>query len=488
MALPLPDHSDDYRLEELTQLAQAARDRSAWTQACSLYRQVLAIAPKRADLWHNLGLSLVGAGQSEHAIAVCKQALALAPNLWQSKILIAKSYAQLGDAPAAMVSYQGVLAEDKINPSALLGAANLELNLFGSPTAAKHLVAPLLANPEYAMDAQLTNLMSRLYDRPASDAASQLSQDVMAFAKAHLQLPGFVMRSPSERAITRKRPRVGLLSNQFGVSPVYFLTIAGWRKVAKGSDIVIFNRGHQADWASAQFQALASEWVDVQHQGGATLAKTILESDIDVLYDLGGWMDPVGLQALSLRPARVQYKWVGGQSITTGLDCFDGWIGDAHQSPQRLQYLYTEPLINIDGGYCTYTAPTYLPKPARNKNATPCVFSNPAKVSSAFLAYLKQEAIAPVFIHRQYRYPQVQERIRNALGKLGAAVRFVCPTSHQEALAAVNEHAVMLDTFPYSSGLTAREALAMGTQVRVIQTGELFCERHTVGAGKVKVR
>jgi len=52
----------------------------------------------------------------------------------------------------------------------------------------------------------------------------------------------------------------------------------------------------------------------------------------------------------------------------------------------------------------------------------------------------------------------------------------------------VNEHAVMLDTFPYSSGLTAREALAMGTQVRVIQTGELFCERHTVGTGKVKVR
>ena len=474
----------DYRLVELTQLAQAARDRSAWIDACALYRQALAIAPKRADLWHNLGLSLVGAGQCEHAIAVCDQALALSPGLWQSKILIAKSHAQLGNAPASMDQYRSVLTGDKTNPSALLGAANLELNIFGNPTAASHLVAPLLTNTEYAMDAQLTNLMSRLYDRPTSDTALQLTHDVMAFANAHLQLPGFVMRAPSERMITRKRPRVGLLSNQFGVSPVYFLTIAGWRKVAKGSDIVVFNRGHQADWATEQFQALASEWIGVQHQEAHNLAKTIRECDIDVLYDLGGWMDPVGLQALSLRPARVQYKWVGGQSITTGLDCFDGWIGDAHQSPQRLQHLYTEPLINIDGGYCTYTAPTYLPKPVRSKNTTPCVFSNPAKVSSAFLAYLKQQRIAPVFIHRQYRYPQVQERIVSALGKLGDAVRFICPNSHQEALAAVNEYAVMLDTFPYSSGLTAREALAMGTQVHVIQTGELFCERHTVGVSR----
>ena len=482
MTLPSQDSFDDPRLQELSQLAQAARERSAWADASALYRQALAIAPKRADLWHNLGLSLVGDGQYEHAIAVCNQALALSSSLWQSKILIAKSHAQLGDALSAMASYQGVLALDKINPSALLGAANLELNIFGNPRAANHLVTPLLANPEYAMDAQLTNLMSRLYDRSESDSAQHLTHDVMAFAKDHLQLPGFVMRAPSERTITRKRPRVGLLSNQFGVSPVYFLTMAGWRKVAKGSDIVVFNRGHQADWATEQFKAVSSEWVGVQHQEASALAKTIYDSDIDVLYDLGGWMDPVGLQALSLRPARVQYKWVGGQSMTTGLDCFDGWIGDAHQSPQRLQHLYTEPLINIAEAYCTYTPPSYLPKRARSKNATPCVFSNPAKVSNAFLAYLVQKRIAPVFIHRQYRYPQVQERIVSRLGKLGQAVRFICPTSHQEALAAVNEHCVMLDTFPYSSGLTAYEAASMGTQVQVIKTGELFCERHTVGS------
>jgi len=170
------------------------------------------------------------------------------------------------------------------------------------------------------------------------------------------------------------------------------------------------------------------------------------------------------------------FKWVGGQSVTTGLDCFDGWIGDQWQSPESLQGLYSEPLINIPGGYCTYTPPDYLPSPAASKSKTPCVFANPAKVSRAFLKEVKKISGTKVFIHNQYRYPQVQERIRAVLGN---DAQFVIPASHQEALQAVNSHATMIDTFPYSSGLTAREAIAMGTKVKVLHVGELFCERHT---------
>jgi hypothetical protein len=56
---------------------------------------------------------------------------------------------------------------------------------------------------------------------------------------------------------------------------------------------------------------------------------------------------------------------------------------------------------------------------------------------------------------------------------------FICPTSHKEALSLLGQHGTMIDTFPYSSGLTAREALAMGLEVRG-HSGVLFCERHTV--------
>jgi predicted O-linked N-acetylglucosamine transferase (SPINDLY family) len=152
------------------------------------------------------------------------------------------------------------------------------------------------------------------------------------------------------------------------------------------------------------------------------------------------------------------------------------------QSPQQLQDLYTEPLINIPGAYATYTPPSYLPKIAKSKSPNPCIFSNPAKISRQFLEFLRTVPGKKIFIHRQFKYARVQERIRAILGD---ACEFICPGSHEEALRVLNGYAVMIDTFPYTSGLTAYEAAALGVQVQVTQLGHLFCERHTAAyAGK----
>ncbi len=270
----------------------------------------------------------------------------------------------------------------------------------------------------------------------------------------------------------------GLLSPLFNASPVYFLTIHGWRHVAKGSDIVVFNRGHKSDWATNEFKALSSEWHDVQEMPAKRLAKTIHDADIDVLYDLGGWMDTVGLKALSTKPAARMYKWVGGQSVTTGLDVFDGWIGDPWQSPHELQHLYSEPLVNVQEGYATYTPPEYFPKAhqlpsIRRKEAV--VFSNPAKLSRAFLSELAKTPGSKVFIHHQFKYARTRARIESALD--GHRLEFITPATHQEALIALGQFECMVDTFPYSSGLTAREALALGLRIQA-RVGSLFCERH----------
>jgi hypothetical protein len=74
-----------------------------------------------------------------------------------------------------------------------------------------------------------------------------------------------------------------------------------------------------------------------------------------------------------------------------------------------------------------------------------------------------------------FQYPQTRARIEDALG--AAHVEFVLPANHKEALEVLGQHKVMLDTFPYSSGLTAREAQAMGVRVQA-KVGKLFCERH----------
>ena len=457
--------------------ARAARDAAKWPQALELYTKASFLQPQSWDIAHNRALCFLGAGHYLEAIDDAKKALSLNPALWQSGVVLGKSQAAIGLMAEADLSYELVLRSDPDNPVALLGRANLALNQFGDPSAASNLVEPLFANEDYRMDAELTQLMANLYERDSSTNATTMSARAKVFARRHLQLRHDAgIFSTATRKSTTQRPRVGLLSNAFCVSPVYFLTISGWDHVANGCDLVIFNRGHTRDWATDAFKNISSEWLEVQHMPGTQLAKVIADSAIDVLYDLGGWMDPVGLQALSLNPAPQQFKWVGGQSLTTGLDCFKGWIGDEMQSPKKLQSLYSEPLICVPGAYASYTPPSYLPKVAAVKSKTPCIFSNPAKISTEFLHYLKSIPGEKVFIHKQFRFKRVQERIRSALG---VECEFICPSSHEDALKALNAHAVMIDTFPYTSGLTAYEASALGLEIKVTRVGSLFSERHT---------
>jgi hypothetical protein len=126
-------------------------------------------------------------------------------------------------------------------------------------------------------------------------------------------------------------------------------------------------------------------------------------------------MDPVALKALSIKPASKMFKWVGGQSVTTGLDSFDGWIGDAWQSPEHLQYLYSEPLVNIPTGYAHYTPPSYLPAIPSTKRDEPVIFSNPAKLSRAFLKHLQTIKGRKCFIHRQFQFAAAQKNVLNFL-------------------------------------------------------------------------
>lgn len=458
-------------------LAHQHRHAARWADAIELYENCLAAAPQSLDTRHNLALCLQAHGSAQRAVDLCRQVRALRPDFWQSAMVQAQALEALNQPQAADQAYQDVLRLNPEQPQALLNRAHLALNVFGDPQQAKTLVEPLWTHPHRAHEAELTTLMASLYEREGS--ALDLNRRIVAFSRRHLRLPGWeqARRKPRTQAhFKRHRPRVGFISPLLCVGPVYFLTLAGWQQIHQQSDIVVFHRGQRHDWATAELRTLSHEWHEVAPLDATQLAQTLYDADLDVLYDLGGWMDPVALQALSVKPARLQYKWVGGQSVTTGLDSFDGWIGDEAQSPATLQHLYTEPLIQVPGGYARYTPPSYLPAPASRKRKDPVIFANPAKVSTAFLQHLRGLPGKKVFVHRQYQHPQARQRIESVLPP--HTVDYVCPASHREALAAINQHQTMLDTFPYSSGLTAREALAMGTRVEP-HVGTLFCERHT---------
>lgn len=487
--LPLAPEKD---LQSLLQRGQFAMSKGLWAEGAQCFGLAVQRQTELAPAWHNLGVCLLGLGRWQDCVSACQRALHLNSSLWQSHLIWGKASKSMGDAMQADACFKNVLRADVNNAQARLALADLYMNVFGQPLMAVECVKSLLGTAEHGEDAELTTLMAGLYDRDTS--AHEHNLRVMAFAKKSLQLDvaafdflpaqHSTLRSqlplPSDPAWRpdsgRQRPRVGLLSPLFCASPVYFLTIAGWRHVAKGCDVVIFNRGYKNDWATQAFKDLSSEWHDVQEIDASHLTARLFDAQLDVLYDLGGWMDPVGLRALSVKPAPQMFKWVGGQSVTTGLQCFDGWIGDVWQSPANMQYLFTEPLIHVPGGYATYTAPSYLPVAPKTRRDVPVVFSNPAKLSRAFLSYLQSIPGKKCLVHQQFKYPPSRVQVLKYLS--ADEVEFVTPSSHQEALEILGQHKVMLDTFPYCSGLTAQEAMAMGVQVQA-RSGTLFCERHS---------
>jgi predicted O-linked N-acetylglucosamine transferase (SPINDLY family) len=276
---------------------------------------------------------------------------------------------------------------------------------------------------------------------------------------------------------------------------VYFFCSGALRLLAQEFDLYFFSRSQRTDWATEQLRALASGWFDVASLSAEPLDAFLRQHALDVLIDLGGWMDPIGLRAISTKPAARMYKWVGGQSVTTGLRAFDGWLSDAGQTPAGFETWFTEPLVRLPHGYVTYTPPPYMPAPVPRSAHEHVlgVIANPVKVSKAFLVALstslqtRKASALPLqlrFIDKRYLHSALQERILSALDgaqkKLGTqlSVQFIAPPDHQSYLSAVGQLSEMLDTFPYTGGLTTMEALTLGVACSG-RAGQLYCERHT---------
>lgn len=479
-------------IHDVLQQADKLRRRERWESAASLYRLAERTANPLSPVKHNLALCLLSLGDMQGALAYAEAALALEPALWQSEIVRAKALQSLGRTEEALVALEDLLMRQPENGEARLELASLLLHDLGDAFNAHRRAASLRSNPRHAQDATLASLMARLYDRDESSEA--LTAEIIDFAALNLFLaPTGPTGAPARPRVLSRRRRVGLISPLLCCSPVYFFCIGSLKLLSQDFDLVFIHRGFKHDWATDEFRAIASDWLDAAALNPEDLAQLLRRQGLDVLLDLGGWMDTGGLRALSTKPAQRMYKWVGGQAATTGLRSFDGMLTDLFQTPHTLAPLYTEPLVLLRQGYVTYTAPGYLPTsaPAGGPALALGVISNPAKVSRAFLGTLASrlqrpqareisERVTLRFIDRRYRHAPARQRIEVALGSLLERVRveFAAPVNHPDYLSQVAKLDVVLDTFPYTGGLTTIEALSLGVPCRT-RSGRLFSERHS---------
>jgi len=288
---------------------------------------------------------------------------------------------------------------------------------------------PLQGQPDFAHDLDWFNLKRRIYGGGLK--AEDLAQDIFTFSRDHLaanfpveETNDFLANLAVAPTKTKPRKRIGLIATFFRATPVYYLCFGALKNLADDYDLIFFSRETIEDWATQAFKAIAKDWHDVKPLSPADLSAFLRAQELDVLIDMCGWLDQRVLQALGSRPATRLYKWVGGQSSSTGLAIFDGFFSDQHQSPLQFQRLYSEPLILLDSGYASYTPPAYLPAPMPSNDVDRRrvgVISHPMKVSQSFLAFLRQHMrfirqnaerpISLCFIGWRYGLPVLQQRL-----------------------------------------------------------------------------
>lgn len=476
-------------------LADHMRQTQQWGEAVRLYSQLETQLPHDAVFQHNFALSLLGAKQAAQAVLHADKALALQPALWQSVVVKVRALTALGQMLAAASVLDAGRLQFPERAEFALELASMALHQQCDARLARQLVQPHLSHPSTATatDACLTDIMASLYDR--DDSAQSLNSRVMQFARNHLErAPGRAHSLHPAVTAPSGRQRLGLLSPHLNCSPVYFFCSGALRLLAAEFDLYFFSRSQVTDWASAELQRIAHEWFDVTHLSAERLDIFLRQQSLDVLVDLGGWMDPIALQAISTKPAKRMYKWVGGQSITTGLKAFDGFITDLAQTPLGFEPWFSEPLVRLPQGYVSYSPPPYMPAPvaASQHSHVLGVIANPVKVSQSFLTHLA--ATLPNngtglptilrFIDKRYGHRLLQNRIQQGLASVPKnsgdpfRVEFVSPTSHLNYLTEVGQLSAVAETFPYSGGLTLIEALSLGVPCGASPPGTLFCERH----------
>ncbi|MBO1111127.1 tetratricopeptide repeat protein [Bordetella petrii] len=296
---------------------------------------------------------------------------------------------------------------------------------------------------------------------------------------------------PADRS-PAKVLRIGMFSDGFRQHPVGTMTVSALEHLAKlGVEIYAYTTNNSVDAITRRFMALARQWTPIYHLDDEQFAARIVTDQIDILIDLSGHNAGSRIRAMTMEPAPILVKWVGGLINTTGVEAIDYLISDRIESPLDSDHLYTEKLIRMPDDYICFVPPPKPPEMAplpalRNGYITFGCFNNPTKINKVLLARWAELMHAVpqsrLFLKgAAYTTQELRQRVVDTLAEHGIGedrLRIEGRSPHLELLARYNDVDIALDPWPYSGGLTTCEAMLMGVPV-ITLPGPTFAGRHS---------
>lgn len=502
-----PAHADACRLASL-----AARQLGAVERAVELAQRGVSAAP-RAPMQHAaLAEALADAGRPRDAIAALQAALRLAPDAVPMMAMLGRLLLEEGELVEAERWLEEALRRQPAFPPALFYLATVAVRR-DAPARAAGLLERAIATG-VATASAYTNLGSALLRQGeiergveahrravAIDPDDQVAWSNLLFAllASDRASPGEVFEEHVRRGLALARSvgghasappasapdltgralRVGYVSPDLREHPVaLFLEPVLRHHDPSRVHVTCYSDAEAPDQVTERLRPLAQVFRDVAGLDDDALAAQIAEDRIDVLVDLavnsGG-----NRQALfARRAARVQISWLG-YAATTGLPTMDFRLTDATVDPPgTTEKLHTERLLRLPEVLWCYEPPAEaaaIERAARPAGAPPRLVSASrlAKISErtveSWCELLRALPDATLVVQTHaLAEPAARDAFARRFSRRGvdpARLELRPGTSMREYLELLSACDLALDTFPFSGGTTACNALWMGCPV-----------------------
>lgn len=450
--------------------------------AATILIEAVAHAPKSAETRFNLGNALHMTGQLPAAEAAFRKAIELNPRHAEAYVNLGVVLAEGGLKPKAEEAFRKAIA---LNPDLAAGYVGLaDLIDDGTMDAVAHRRQVLAMKPELA--AIRSSLLMCLHYAPGV-SRDEIFKAHLEFGKLHKNPKAPLYDAKHDRA-PEKKLRVGFVSGDFRFHAMLFFALPVIEaRDKKAFEVFCYSTTAKTDPYTPDFRVAADQWRDVRALSTEALAQVIASDKIDILIDLSGHAPHNRLPVFAAKPAPLQVAW-GDYVDTRGLETIDVLFGDAIHTPAEDAKYFTERLVRFAPDYIAYRPPHYAPPVATRADNAPLVFGTFSEVTKIgtdsirlWAAVLKAVPGSRFLLNGYLLADQARQgRIISAFMDEGISTdRLIFKDGglHAAFLAQYAEVDVILDTAPYSGGLTTCEALLMGVPVLTV-AGDRFCGRH----------
>ena len=297
-------------------------------------------------------------------------------------------------------------------------------------------------------------------------------EDILPIAKEYNALFSVVQKKKRNQTTNHDKIRIGYLSSAFCDSPMFYLyhqLLACYDR--EHFEVYAYSVGKTNDGFTEHCKGLVDKWQDMQDIKAEDIAEMVLQDAIDILVDVSGSDSVLAARVFAYQAAPVQIS--GWQSLSMFLDTTDYVIADSSIVTDEFVHCFSEQkVIRIPSVLCYTGRSDIMPVEQlpfhKNGYMTFGSFAPHSALTDEILSIwqeiLREQPMARLVIYSDVfaddgAANMFGQRLENQGFDLERVDLLDIPEDTMTGYSTID---IVLDTYPYSDGISICNALYMG--------------------------